>query len=201
MRIKRTGLLDRRVHVRDSKLYVIATEGEKTEKQYFSLFQSPRVKVEVLATGPEGLASSGHVLRRLAEFQAQYQLNPDDELWLMVDVDRIRPQFLSDVCREATQKGFGLAVSNPCFELWLWLHFADAEAADTECKAVEARLRNRLGAYSKTNLPLDLFTPEAMREAALRARALHRDSEERWPALPAMHVYQVVESLLVRTGE
>lgn len=201
MRIKRTGLLDRRVHVRDSKLYVIATEGEKTEKQYFSLFQSPRVKVEVLATGPEGLSSPGHVLRRLAEFQAQYQLNSDDEFWLMVDVDRIRPQFLSDVCREATQKGFRLAVSNPCFEFWLWLHFADTEAADADCKAVETRLRSHLGAYSKANLPLDLFTPEAMRDAVRRARALQRDPDERWPAFPGTHVYKVVERLLSGTGE
>jgi hypothetical protein len=38
MPIRRTKLLDRTINVRDAVLCVIATEGEYTEKQYFSVF-------------------------------------------------------------------------------------------------------------------------------------------------------------------
>ena len=32
-------------HQRDTRLIIIATEGEKTERQYFSMFRNVRVRV------------------------------------------------------------------------------------------------------------------------------------------------------------
>jgi hypothetical protein len=39
-RINRTKLLDRRQDRRDARLFVIATEGKETEKQYFNMANS-----------------------------------------------------------------------------------------------------------------------------------------------------------------
>ncbi|MCU7918074.1 MAG: RloB family protein [Candidatus Thiodiazotropha sp. (ex Epidulcina cf. delphinae)] len=115
---RRKRPLDRSTaHLRDTRLVVIATEGKVTEKQYFSLFNSRRVQVKVLPTGEENHSSPEHVLERLHEYHKTYDLDGDDELWLMVDVDRWGTAKLAQVAKEAIHAGFGLAVSNPCFEI------------------------------------------------------------------------------------
>ena len=193
MKTSRKKLIDRDTNVRDAKLCVIATEGEKTEKQYFALFQNPRIKVEVLSTAG-GLSAPNHVLERLDQFKARYNLGPEDSLWLMFDVDRNRAEKLSDICQEATQKGFQLAISNPCFEFWLFLHHFNAEDF-ADCKAIEAELKARLGSYNKTNLRTELYRPLIM-DALRRAKSLHTNPAERWPEPFGTHVYKVIETLL-----
>ena len=115
--------LDRNIdHRADTSLIVIATEGEKTEKQYFETFKYRRVQVKVEAT-EKGKSSPAHVLERLDAYVKEFVIGDGDELWLAIDVDRWEKRMLAEVTREAVQKGFSLAVSNPCFELWLLLHF------------------------------------------------------------------------------
>ncbi|MCK5509304.1 MAG: hypothetical protein KAI50_12390 [Desulfobacterales bacterium] len=50
---RRKRPLDRRTRPephRDARLFVIATEGEKTEKQYFSLFRNRRCQLKIIAS-------------------------------------------------------------------------------------------------------------------------------------------------------
>ena len=96
MRIKRRGLLPREEYVRDARLFIVATEGEKTEEQYLSVFENSRVHVRVLSTGPDGKSAAKHVLERMTDFEDDYDLGPDDERWLMFDIDRQRPQFIEE---------------------------------------------------------------------------------------------------------
>lgn len=159
MSIRRTGLVPRPQFVRDARIFVIAVEGEKTEAQYFSLFESTRIHVEVLPTGPEGRSAPKHVLERLVKFEEQFDLDKEDEKWLVVDVDRQRGQFLEEVTQVAQESGYGLAVSNPCFELWLLLHFQDVDLADTDCGAVIERLRPHVGGYRKAKSRLKRTRP------------------------------------------
>jgi hypothetical protein len=88
----RRGLVQRQVAFRDQRLFVIATEGEKTEKQYFSVFESSRIKVEVLETGLDRMSAPKHVLSRPHGYVSRYNLDYDDELWPVSDTDRQRPQ-------------------------------------------------------------------------------------------------------------
>ena len=195
MRIQRTSLVPRPQFVRDARLFVIATEGQETEKQYFSLFQNTRVQVKVLSTGPDGLSAPKHVLERLVHFQQEAQLGDEDELWLMVDVDRQRGQFLDEVTQIARESGCHLAISNPCFELWLLLHFAETDPADTDCQSLEKRLQELLDGYNKTKLKLSHYRPH-IADAVSRAKSLEHRPNLRWPHFPGTHVYKVVEKLL-----
>lgn len=52
----------------------------------------------------------------------------------------------------AAKAGIKVAVSNPCFELWLLLHHEDCSAHCADCDAVQVRLRKRVPAYDKTRL-------------------------------------------------
>ena len=196
MKIRRTGLLPRQEFVRDSRLFVVATEGEKTEEQYLNIFQSRRVKVEVLSTGPDGKSAAKHVLARMAEFEERYDLGPDDERWLMFDVDRQRPQFIEEVTQMGLESGYRLAVSNPCFELWLLLHLREHDTTDLECAAVINRLRSHLGSYSKTKFDSSPYGRDAIVKAIEAAKLLDRQENVRWPSYPGTHVYKLVEKLL-----
>jgi RloB-like protein len=194
-KINRTKLLDRQHDRRDARLFVIATEGRKTEKQYFAMFNSSRIKVEILATGDDGKSAPQHVLERLNGFREQYSLDEDDLLWFVSDVDRWPTDNLSAVCREATQKNYGLAISNPCFEVWLCLHLIDLSPDDRTCKDFEKRLRATLGKYTKNNLDLPVYQ-EKIAAAIDRAKNLHPDPQTYWPTTIGSHVYRLVEILV-----
>jgi len=210
MTLPRTKLLDRTVQVRDATIFVIATEGARTEPLYFAGFNSSRVKVELLPTGEDQGSSPDAVLNRLQEFRAKYDLHATDELWVVIDVDRWGDLKLRRIYREAKSR-FDVAVSNPCFELWLYLHFGDADLQGDEwqsqvdackgnlSKAVEQRFKQRLIAQTgqgsdKSHLAFDRFRcgiPDAIR----RARTLDTGSDY-LPTFPGTHVYRLAEKLL-----
>jgi len=113
MRLSRTRLLPRETNVRDSRLFIVATEGQHTEKQYFEGFVSRRLRVEVLSTGPDGRSSPKGVLDRLDVFRQQYDLGTDDELWLVVDTDQWPDWQLHAVCGAADQQPVFRAIPLP----------------------------------------------------------------------------------------
>ena len=190
----RKRLLDRTINNRDASLIIIATEGQETEKQYFSIFGNPKVKVVVIPT-TDGKSAPVHVLSRLDRIKNDYDLAADDTLWLMTDIDHIRDEQRSQICQEAIQKGFNLAVSNPCFELWLYLHFSDVTTTSISCDQLEGKLRKILGSYNKAKLDLKKYIGQVS-SAVERARALDINQNERWPNSIGTHVYKVVEKLI-----
>jgi RloB-like protein len=194
-KINRTKLLDRQQDRRDARLFIIATEGAVTEKQYFEMFGSSRIKVEVLPTGSDNQSAPQYVLDRLNSFKEEFDLHEDDMLWLVLDVDRWGDENLSLVCREAKQKNYHLAISKPCFEVWLCLHFGDLDPEDKTCKHFKARLRKILGSYNGSNLDLFQYEPH-LAAAVERAKVLHPDLQQNWPPTLGTHVYRLVEILL-----
>jgi hypothetical protein len=195
MGIERKKLLDRQHDRRDARLFIVATEGKETEKQYFGMFGSSRIKVEVLSTGEDNKSAPNYILERLNIFKDKYDLNDDDMLWLVIDVDRWGDKKLSEVCREAKQKGYHLAVSNPCFEVWLYLHLDDLNAEDRTGGDFEKRIREILGSYNKSNLDLSKYQ-QTIHDAVNRAKQLHPNPSQNWPPSIGSHVYKLVEILL-----
>ena len=111
---------------------LIVCEGEVTEREYFEGFRrwckNPRVVIAF--DGPAGvpLTLVGRAKQRrdeadLAASRAGDDFLRYDEVWCVFDVDE-HPHVVS--AREgALAAGLRIAMSNPCFELWLLLHFAD----------------------------------------------------------------------------
>jgi hypothetical protein len=194
---RRKRPLDRSIpHLWDTRLVIIASEGEKTEKQYFEsdLFRNPRVQVKVLET-KKGFSAPDYVLQRLKDFARETDLQPDDELWLVVDKDRWPEQNLKRVCSHAVRgrkQKARIAVSNPCFELWLFLHHADWDTPSPSSRQVEEELRRLLGNYNKSNLDIERFQGR-IEIAVSRAKQLDVAPSKRWPENPGTHVYRLVE--------
>jgi len=178
---------------RDARLFIIATEGRKTEKQYFSMFGNRRCQVKVI-TNEDNKSAPAYILEQLKNFKKEYQLKEDDELWLMVDVDRWGDKNLADVASKAGQRKFQLAVSNPCFEVWLYLHHDGLDHHPINAREMKQKLKDILGGYNSSNLNPTKFA-EHIEDAITRAKALDTNKEERWPSRTGTHVYKVVEKV------
>ena len=199
---RRTGLLQRGVQHRDARLFVVATEGAETEPRYFEAIQAhdlvprSRIKLHLLPT-TDGRSAPQHLLARVDDFLTRYRLLPDDAVWLVLDTDLRsgnRAQQLAELTQLCRQKGWHVALSHPCFELWLLLHVRDADDSLTDCASVQHALRGALGAYQKHTTPAACLHPDALRAARQRARTLDPDSAD-WPDRPATGVYRLLEAL------
>ena len=101
---------------------------------------------------------------------------------------------MQEVHRHAAD--FLLAVSRPCFELWLYLHHAAAteKLEGMSCRKLTAELRIAAGGYSKTALDTDSYRPHVS-EAVARAQELDVLPQERWPNQLGTRVYRVIEAI------
>lgn len=197
---------------RDSRLIIIAAEGEETEKQYFdglkAYYENPRVHIKVMerfdsASDPE------RIIKILDNFRSDYKLRKGhDQLWLVVDVDRWGNRKLSSVSQECIQKHYRLAVSNPSFELWFLLHirpissYSHQELAELsenrkhgKRTRLEIELISLLGNYNKRRPNMDYFAPRVF-TAIENARLADISPEDRWPNQIGTRVYLLVAEIV-----
>jgi hypothetical protein len=189
---------------RDAALVIIACEGAVTEPRYFhglkAKIHSPKVHVEVLAKDDPTQSSPAAVLATLDKFTKEYRVRKGDRLWLVIDRDRWSKRMLAEVARATEQRGYLLAVSNPCFEIWLLLHFEDVpnaaaarrdELLENEKQLLKAEISSRM----QPNLDfIGHFLPHTY-TAIARAMALDTRPRTRWPNGLATRVHRIVESL------
>src|ERR1700730_6294733 len=154
MRKKRP--LDRSTNVvRDANLIVIASEDTYAVRQYFDFFRSTRIQFKILET-EEGRSAPEQVLARIDKYMKEYEIGAGDEFWLVCDCDHWvnsgHIKNLRRVIQACGQKGIRIALSNPCFELWLLLHFAEFPTENKLTRTqVEKKIRDAVGSYDKTN--------------------------------------------------
>lgn len=124
---RRTPFLDPR------PVILIVCEGERTEPEYLRGFaracRNPRVRIEIAPEHgvPRTLVTIARDHKKRAEAAAKSQGNDNlayDAVWCVFDVND-HPR-LADARQMARDNGIHLAVSNPCFELWLLLHFRES---------------------------------------------------------------------------
>lgn len=161
--------------LRDDRLFIIACDDTYAPKQYFEFFNIPRVQVHVVET-TGGTSSARHVLDRLLQYERSRE--EDDELWLMLDTDHYTSQrhiksFMAAIKR-AKLKGVKIALSKPCFEIWLLLHHVEETAVTGLPDAVEVEelLRATLGEYNKRGLKEKHYPIESLPNAIERAKRL-----------------------------
>ena len=122
--------LKRKVATRQPKRTILVfTEGEVTEPAYVKelkrlehVRQSTSIRVEI--------AGAHMVPYPLVEKAvAQAADNEIDEVWCLFDVEspKPHPRLREAVALAARDDKVHLAISNPCFELWLILHHQDGE--------------------------------------------------------------------------
>jgi len=123
----------RRPPFRDVKPRIlIVSEGEVTEPEYFKGFikacRNPRVEIVIAPEQgvPKSCVSVAKERKQKAEADARREKDDNlayDSVWCVFDVDE-HPQ-VGEAKKMAQDNDIRLAVSNPCIELWLLLHFRD----------------------------------------------------------------------------
>ena len=196
----------RKSGLRDARLFVVATEGQRTEPKYFSdltspaYYYNPRVHVEVI----DRIASASspqHIINELDIFKSNYKLKSDDELWMVIDLDNWPSRNLSNIATKCIQKKYHLAISNPCFETWLLLHIKDIHEYPVDrinkltCKDLITELKNVLGEYNKNKINTSHFLPY-LSTAIAQAKQLDINPNDRWPQSFGTRIYLLVSKII-----
>lgn len=141
---------------RRKKRFLLYCEGRVTERDYFRdlarFLRSPLIEVKVATEAgrdPLRIVELARAARSDADQSAKRAHDDSlryDEVWCVFDCDEHTR--LKAAIDQATAVDLGLAVSNPCFDLWLLLHFQDQRAAISSKKAGDA-VRKHVPRYGK----------------------------------------------------
>lgn len=181
------------------KVFVVAVEGEHTERIYFGMFSNKNVRVHPLPPRRSGPRTTPRqVLNRLKEYVSSDSYDKRlDELWLVIDRDDWDHNDLDSVAAECTRYGYRLAVTNPKFEFWLLLHQTKCYRPPT-AEACDAELYKLFPDYKKDNLDLAHLGCH-VGVAIEHARRLDEQCPKAaggWPLETATDVYRLVERIL-----
>ncbi|MFJ5225612.1 RloB family protein [Streptomyces sp. NPDC088400] len=170
----REGSVRRRGPVRrSSRTMLIVCGSKETERQYLQglrdHLRNPAVSVVV-----RGKACSPTQLVAYARGQRDLNKGGYDEVWCVFDVDEYPD--VAEAAAVARRNGIRVAVSNPCFELWLLLHFADHRAHVATYKKLQPLLEKWVPGYDKTRVDFGRYR-DGVGEAGERARKLDPTGE------------------------
>jgi hypothetical protein len=194
---------------RDDRLFIIACDDTYAPKQYFDFFRMPRIQVKVVETPKEETTSHAiYVLSRLLEYKEKHEVDEDDELWMLLDTDHCikkghKRKFIRAI-KDAKEQGIKVALSRPCFEVWLLLHHVDESIVTSLQNAAktEIALNNALnGEYDKTNLKAGHYPLSDVRDACMRAERLDKTVESRdIPNANTSRVYLLWKAILSKSA-
>lgn len=211
--IRKVGFLDA------EKLFVLSYEGTVSEKKYFndfreSVFFNDSGLIEIVPLKKEENSGTDplSVKKLLKKAKLDYQFKKTDEFWLIIDRDhwktihKINFDKLVADCKK--ENNFFLAMSNPCFEIWLVIHLKDIteyskeEANELLENASKSRKKNHIDVvlgdlqgrgYNKKPNP-GIFLP-LTKTAIERAKDLDNTNEP-YPKKLGTHIYKLIEKLL-----
>ncbi|MER7001789.1 RloB family protein [Dactylosporangium sp. NPDC000555] len=171
------------------KTLVILCEGRRTEPEYLDALRRDREIHDVAAVDIriEGSASGAvplTLVRRALEIRerARREQSEIDEIWCVYDVEWPKHHPALVEARDLAQRnGINLAVSNPCFELWLVLHFRDYRRFLDNEQA--RRVRREHDGSADKGIDGTVYMPQK-RDAARRAAALDRFHQQNSTCVP-----------------
>jgi hypothetical protein len=173
------------------KIFLIVTEGEKTEPNYLKAIRDrlklSTVDVEIIHPNqfdPLSLTQKAIKLRdeRRKEARKDKSKLPYDEVWVVFDLESQNSSYRKKTLEAKklnTAAGINFAISDPSFEFWLLLHEEYTTAPFADSNQVETRLKSKanLPDYSKGGwLPTPEFIeklPTAVKNAK-RCRGYHK---------------------------
>ncbi|MDP6621435.1 MAG: RloB family protein [Alphaproteobacteria bacterium] len=130
-----------------NSIFLLVCEGRKTEPAYFQDFArdqgQPGVTIRPQGLGRDPVRLARAAIRLKEENARAVNRSGEplyDEIWCVFDDDGRKKSQLGEARSLASAQGIKTAVSNPCFEIWLLLHFQDCTGSMT-AKRIERTLR------------------------------------------------------------
>lgn len=197
----------------EKRFFVISVEGEVDEKEYFEALikrefgcHLNEVKVWIIPA-QDGESSPQYVLDRLDTKVKEFALDGEDIKWLVVDTDRWQ-RILPGISQQCRQKGYRLCVSNPCFELWLYLHLLELSDLNHSIKSLgpditKSKLRRSMDSIRQERYKSPQYAGYHMhlsygglKKAETNAEQLDVNKAEGYPNSIGTRVYLVTRDLL-----
>ncbi|GLF97180.1 RloB family protein [Streptomyces yaizuensis] len=187
--------------------FLIYCEGECTEDQYFKGLRSElrSLPVTICLGGthgePKSLVRAAIKHKERASASADDRFTAYDEVWCVVDVEAPKQHAsLTEALALAEKADVRVALTNPCFELWILLHFRDVAGFHTSDDMQRALERAADCGYRVGRKHLDyreVAGPEGRNHlvAGERARGLRSRSADGYRANPWTDVDRLVDLL------
>ncbi len=182
--------------------FVLYCEGKNTEPDYFAALKEVYVDAlidirTVPAVGvPSTIAERASKHLNSGRRKKKNSFEENDEVWAVFDRDE-HPH-VNDAVQKCKGNGVGVALSNPCFEVWLILHIAPYDKPDDRHKA-QHYLKKCCKDYdlkARKTANFKEFMPQ-IEEAEKRAeRLLRKRNEEGMPyGVPSTTVFQLTRAI------
>ncbi|WP_333756600.1 RloB family protein [Streptomyces sp. IBSBF 3352] len=187
--------------VRDlKKRLLVVCGGARTEKDYFEALKDKYRNSAVTVKVKTDTRSPLHVVETAVEM---FEASDDafDECWAVFDVDSFdqnnktdKESNLAHSIKFAGEMDVNLAISNPCFEYWLLLHFCDHAAYLTGYKPVRDKIKAFVPNYDKSGIKIADYL-DGVGDAISRARK--RDERQQPPGRnPNTAVWRIVGQMV-----
>ncbi|MGC1377043.1 MAG: RloB family protein [Anaerolineales bacterium] len=187
------------------KRILISCEGTKTEHLYFDALKDdkefhnvilnlePKGKpfsIKVFDSGSK--ADPVHVVEKAVKAQNDERKagtwdSETDEVWCVLDIEQKgedAKRHLPEAIRMAKQRGFKLAISNPCFEYWYLLHFERTDGEFLNYDELEKVLKRKDGFsnYDKAISVYHILKPRLKDVALKNSESLRKQNQNHWDA-------------------
>lgn len=184
------------------KRFLVVVEGVVTEPEYIEAIKRSRqmrsveVLIETGHTDPIGIVNQAKARRKEAS-----KTDPFDQVWCVFDTEAKQTQRCRDGLLEAIDSAknarggsMDLAISNPCFELWIWLHEHEQTAwiASTEIQAKCTRIVDKH--IVKIDELLSSY-PVAKRRAKNLDEKHKQDNTKPEDRNPSSGVYKLIDAI------
>lgn len=198
----------RAAHRHAKRRLLVVAEGRCTEPDYIKGYErhvrNATVEVQVAKErgDPKKLVEIAKAEKDRARREARRQDDAFldfDEVWCVFDRDE-HDRF-DEALSMANGNGFELAVSNPCVELWLLLHFRDSPGARHR-HDVQKMLGEYLPGYDK-KLEFDKLA-HGVADATERAKRLDAAAEQRGDGKfdnPSTGFYRLTDSIAKKDSD
>jgi len=184
------------------------------QKKRFGLLSKKKILSSVR---PFQLVKRIDEFKQTNDYKYEFDKYPDDEFWIVTDVDDNwsdeRISEWNEATKQCNDKNYQYAVSNPFFEIWLLLHY-DNPTDEDKAFAVTSqndyqptnhfrmRLRElKVPLYKEKHIRRENFSSENIRVATSRARSLHIDKTDLSPHYFSTTVYLLLDKIISLVGE
>jgi len=180
---------------------LVFTEGEKTEDGYLLPWRrtyrdTVLLEIDPFHGVPQSLVEQAIATKKAeARDERRGRGRAHDEIWCVFDIDA-HPN-VPEAIRLAQTHGIGLAISNPCIELWFILHFQDQTAYLSRHDAQSAAAALLGCGKVLTRAAMDLLYDgyEDARDRAQRLDAKHDGDGSPPGSNPSSSVWTLIEAI------
>ncbi|WP_432327509.1 RloB family protein [Mucilaginibacter sp. P25] len=182
---------------RDYRKFIIICEGER-EDDYFKEFNNINRRIQIhVVERDKGKSAVKYLLNRAANYDEQYGIELEDFLWFVLDVDRWPKEQINELFQNCEQKqNWFIAISNPCFEVWLHYHILKLIPAELDSPA---KLKNNLSKIIQGGYNVKKVYA-LIENAILNSKAVDRNEDYYFPEIFVTKIYKLGEMMVAFLG-